>query len=199
MLIGYAQVSTAEQNLDLQKDALEQAGIDRLFTDVACGAKAEHPQLEQALSHLRQGDTLVVCKLDRLSRSLGHLIETVEDLSQRGIGFRSLHENIDTTTDTGKLVFHAFVAEAEFERDLIREQTTARPAKTPAPDRRRGRRFKLDEQKQALAVSLYKDQRNSVADLCRRFRIGRTTLYRYVDERKQERGPKETQGEDGAS
>jgi DNA invertase Pin-like site-specific DNA recombinase len=184
MLIGYAWVSTDEEAFDLQKEALDRAGVDRLYADVTIAADAKRPQLEQALSQLRQGDTLVVWKLDRLGRSVQHLIETVEELTRRGIGFRSLQESIDTTTSVSKLMFHAFGrAMAEFERDLIQEQTAAGPARTPAPGRRRGRRFKLDEQKQALAVMLYKDPSNSVAALCRRFRIGRTTLYRYVGER----------------
>lgn len=184
MLIGYAWVSTAGESLDPQIEALDRAGVNLLFADVAATADADRPQLKQALARLHDGDThtLVVWRLDRLGPSLEHLIETVEELGRRGIGFRSLQEDLDTTTDTGKLVFHAFVAGAEFERDLIREQTAARQAKTPTPGRRRGRRFKLDKQKQALAVMLYKDPSNSVAAVCRRFRIGRSTLYRYVGE-----------------
>jgi DNA invertase Pin-like site-specific DNA recombinase len=125
MLIGYARVSTQEQTLNLQCDALEQAGCTKLFTDTASGAKTERKGLEEALNYVRKGDTLVVWRLDRLGRSLPHLITTMTDLENRGIGFKSLTENIDTTTSGGKLVFHIFGALAEFERNLIRERTQA--------------------------------------------------------------------------
>jgi DNA invertase Pin-like site-specific DNA recombinase len=125
MLIGYARVSTAAQKLDLQKDALKKAGCERLFTDTASGAKAERTGMEQALAFARKRDTLLVWKLDRLGRSLRHLVETLASLRDRGIGFRSLQESIDTTTGGGKLVFHVFAALAELERDLIRERTRA--------------------------------------------------------------------------
>jgi len=110
MLIGYARVSTSDQNLDMQKDELKRAGCKRICTDVASGAKSERPGFTEALAYAREGDTLVVWKLDRVGRSLGHLIETVRLLEERRIGFRSLHENIDTTTSTGKLIFHVFGA-----------------------------------------------------------------------------------------
>src|SRR4051812_17824271 len=118
MRVGYARVSTTDQNLDLQQDALEQAGCEKLFTEVVSGAQAQRPGLQEAQAFLREGDTLVVWKLDRLGRSLQHLIETVQALQQQGIGFRSLQESIDTTTSGGKLIFHVFGALAEFERDL---------------------------------------------------------------------------------
>src|SRR5262245_42840451 len=121
MLIGYARVSTQDQTLALQKDALDEVGCERIFTDTASGARAERAALAEALEYVRKGDTLVVWKLDRLGRSLGHLIETVTGLHERGIGFRSLTEQIDTTTSGGKLIFHIFGALAEFERDIIRE------------------------------------------------------------------------------
>jgi DNA invertase Pin-like site-specific DNA recombinase len=125
MLIGYAQVSTPDQTLNPQKDALQKAGCDRIFTDTASGAKAERKGLDEALGYVRSGDTLVVWRLDRLGRSLPHLIATMTDLEERGIGFKSLTENIDTTTSGGKLIFHIFGALAEFERNLIRERTQA--------------------------------------------------------------------------
>src|SRR5215208_6774592 len=125
MQIGYARVSTDDQNLDLQRDALEKAGCERIFTDRVTGTKAERKGLTEALSHLRSGDTLIVWRLDRLGRSLRHLIDTVTDLQERGIGFKSLQESIDTTTSGGKLVFHIFGALAEFEREIIRERTNA--------------------------------------------------------------------------
>src|SRR5512146_3189384 len=139
MLVGYARVSTADQTPALQRDALSAAGCGRLFTDTASGAKAERPGLDEALEFLRPGDTLVVWRLDRLGRSLRHLIETVSLLEQRGIGFRSLQESIDTTTSGGKLVFHVFGALAEFERDLIRERTSAGLLAARARGRKGGR------------------------------------------------------------
>src|SRR5512134_1474101 len=125
MLIGYARVSTADQTLALQKDALEKAGCDRVFTDTASGAKAERVGLADAVAYAREGDILVVWRLDRLGRSLKHLIETITSLNERGIGFKSITESIDTTISGGKLIFHIFGALAEFERDIIRERTQA--------------------------------------------------------------------------
>src|SRR5947207_13936348 len=125
MQIGYARVSTDEQTLDLQLDALKAAGCEELHRDIASGAKAERPGLAKALERLRAGDTLVVWRLDRLGRSLRHLIDTLTDLDQRGIGFKSLTENIDTTTPGGRPIFHIFGSLVEFERDLIRERTNA--------------------------------------------------------------------------
>src|SRR5215217_3940956 len=137
MLIGYARVSTLDQTLALQQDALTASGCQELYTDTVSGSVTDRPGLSQALSHLRLGDTLVVWRLDRLGRSLPHLIETVRQLQERGVGFRSLQEQIDTTTSGGKLVFHVFGALAEFERDLIRERTHAGLAAARA----RGRLF----------------------------------------------------------
>jgi DNA invertase Pin-like site-specific DNA recombinase len=125
MRIGYARVSTDEQTLNLQQDALQKADCDKIFTDTASGAKTERKGLADALAYVRKGDTLVVWRLDRLGRSLPHLITTMTDLEERGIGFKSLTENIDTTTSGGKLIFHIFGALAEFERNLIRERTQA--------------------------------------------------------------------------
>src|SRR5256886_1129812 len=125
MNIGYARVSTQDQTLNLQKDALEKLGCNKIFTDTASGAKAERNGLEEALEYVREGDTLVVWRLDRLGRSLKHLIETITKLNNRNIGFKSITENIDTTTSGGKLVFHIFGALAEFERDIILERTNA--------------------------------------------------------------------------
>jgi DNA invertase Pin-like site-specific DNA recombinase len=125
MLIGYARVSTHEQTLNLQQDALKTAGCEQIFTDRVSGTKAERKGLTEALSHLREGDTFVVWRLDRLGRSLRHLIDTITALDERGVGFKSLTENIDTTTSGGKLVFHIFGALAEFEREIIRERTQA--------------------------------------------------------------------------
>src|SRR3954471_3771384 len=118
MLISYARVSTDDQNLNLQRDALDKAGCKQIYTDTVSGTKVRRPGLEQALSHLRSGDTLVVWRLDRLGRSLRHLIDTVTELQEKGIDFKSLQESIDTTTTSGKLVFHIFGALAEFEREI---------------------------------------------------------------------------------
>ena len=139
MLIGYARVSTTDQTLALQQDALTAAGCEQVFSDAASGAVTDRPGLTQALSHLRPGDTLVVWRLDRLGRNLPHLIPTVAGLQERGIGLRSLQEQIDTTTSGGKLVFHVFGALAEFERDLIRERTHAGLAAARARGRLSGR------------------------------------------------------------
>src|SRR5687767_7427728 len=163
MQLGYARVSTDEQTLDLQRDALTAAGCTRLFTDTASGAKAERPGLTEALDHLRAGDTLVVWRLDRLGRSLGHLIETIRGLEQRGIGFKSLTESIDTTTSGGTLIFHIFGALAEFERELIRERTHAGLAAARARGRRGGRPKALgDPQRLALARTLYANKQTPI-------------------------------------
>src|SRR5437868_10458151 len=125
MLIGYARVSTQDQTLNLQKDALEKIGCSKIFTDTASGATTERPGLTEALEYVREGDTLVVWRLDRLGRSLKHLIETITQLNNQKIGFKSITENIDTTTSGGKLVFHIFGALAEFERDIVKDRTNA--------------------------------------------------------------------------
>jgi DNA invertase Pin-like site-specific DNA recombinase len=181
MLVGYARISTADQTLGLQRDALAQAGCERVFTDTASGSRADRPGLDEALDFLRDGqDTLVVWRLDRLGRSLRHLIETIGALQERGIGFRSLQEQIDTTTSGGKLVFHLFGALAEFERDLIRERTHAGLEAARARGRRGGRPKALDPRKAAIAQALYNDKTNSIADICRTLRVSRATLYRYI-------------------
>src|SRR4051794_18165227 len=184
MLIGYARVSTQDQTLNLQQDALKGAGCDPIFTDAASGASAERPGLEDALSHLRTGDTLVVWRLDRLGRSLQHLIQTVTALDSRGIGFRSVTENIDTTTSGGKLVFHIFGALAEFERDIIRERTQAGLQAARARGRLGGRpKRQPSSRKVAMAKALYADKTYSVQEICKTLGISRATLYRYLGEK----------------
>jgi DNA invertase Pin-like site-specific DNA recombinase len=150
-LLGYARVSTTDQHPDLQVDALTQAGCYRVFTDCASGARTDRPQLTAVLDQLRPGDTLLVWKLDRLGRSLRHLVDTVTELADRGVGFRSLQESIDTTTPGGKLVFHVFAALAEFERDLVRERTTAGLAAARARGRIGGRPSVMTADKLAVA------------------------------------------------
>jgi DNA invertase Pin-like site-specific DNA recombinase len=182
MLIGYARVSTVDQNLDLQRDALERAGCARIFTDQMSGAKAERPGLEQALSHVREDDTLVVWKLDRLGRSLPHLVQTVMGLNDRGVGFKSLQESIDTTSPAGKLIFHVFAALAEFERDLIKERTQAGLVAARARGRKGGRPRVVDEKKAKAARAMRADTSLSVAEICAELKISRTSFYRYTGE-----------------
>ena len=183
MLIGYARVSTNEQNLDLQRDALLKAGCleKNIYTDKITGTKAERVGLSQALSHLRMGDTFVVWRLDRLGRSLPHLIQTVTKLAEQGVAFKSITENIDTSSATGQLVFHIFGALAEFERNLIRERTVAGLQAARARGRLGGRpTLKPTATKVAMAKKLYADKSNSIADICRILHISRATLFRYI-------------------
>jgi DNA invertase Pin-like site-specific DNA recombinase len=180
MLIGYARVSTDDQNLDLQRDALQKAGCEQIFTDRVSGTKAERKGLTEALSHLRAGDTLVVWRLDRLGRSLRHLIDTVTDLQERGIGFKSLQESIDTTTSGGKLVFHIFGALAEFEREIIRERTQAGLSAARSRGKSGGRPKALTEKQVQMLNNLAADKDRSVDEICKTLGISRTTFYRYV-------------------
>ena len=181
MLIGYARVSTDDQNLDLQKDALTQAGCERILEDHQGGAKAERPGLKSALDYAREGDILVVWRLDRLSRSLKDLIEMVSLLDSRGVGLRSLHESIDTSSSSGKLIFHIFGALAEFERNLIRERTQAGLQAARARGRKGGRPKSLDANKRALAIKLYDEKKHTVAQICQMMGISKPTLYKYIE------------------
>ena len=180
MLIGYARVSTADQTLNLQQDALEKAGCTKIFTDVISGGKAERKGLAEALEYVRAGDTLVVWRLDRLGRSLKDLIEKLTVLHNRKIGFKSLTENIDTTTSGGKLIFHIFGALAEFERDLIKERTQAGLEAARTRGRRGGRPKALTQKKLSMARALYADQHNTIAEICQTLNISKTSLYRYL-------------------
>jgi DNA invertase Pin-like site-specific DNA recombinase len=180
MLIGYARISTHEQTLNLQQDALEKAGCTKIFMDTASGAQTERKGLEQALTYVRKGDTFVVWRLDRLGRSLPHLITTMTDLEERGIGFKSLTENIDTTTSGGKLIFHIFGALAEFERNLIRERTNAGLTAARERGRRGGRPKALTGKQLAIAQSLYDDPKTSIAEICRTLKVSKATLYRNI-------------------
>lgn len=180
MLVGYARVSTGEQNLDLQLDALKKVGCDKILTDEMSGAKAERPGLSEVFKFIRTGDTLVVWRLDRLGRSITDLIARIEELRQREIGFKSLHESIDTTSPAGKLQFHIFSALAEFERDLIRERTMAGLRAARARGRVGGRKPTMTPEKVKVAASLMKDKSNTVNDICKTLSISSATLYRYV-------------------
>jgi len=180
MLIGYARVSTHDQTLSLQRDALEKAGCEKIFTDQVSGTKAERKGLTAALSHLRAGDTLVVWRLDRLGRSLRHLIDTITELDERGVGFKSLQENIDTTTSGGKLIFHIFGALAEFEREVIHERTQAGLQAARSRGRVGGRPKTLTPKQIQILKNMAADKSLTVSDICNTLGIGRTTFYRYV-------------------
>jgi len=180
MLIGYARVSTDDQNLDLQKDALTKAGCERILEDHLSGAKAERPGLQEAINYARTGDTIVVWRLDRLSRSLKDLIEMVTLMDSKGIGLKSLQEAIDTSSSSGKLIFHIFGALAEFERNLIRERTQAGLQAARARGRKGGRPKSLDKDKQALVVKLYEEKKHTIKQICQMMEISKPTLYKYV-------------------
>jgi len=175
-LIGYARVSTSEQDLALQLDALRTAGCERVFEERASGAKTDRPGLAQALTFVRAGDAIVVWKLDRLGRSMAHLIETVRALDAKGVGFRSLTEGVDTTTPGGVLIFHLFGALAQFERDLIRERTNAGLKAAEARGRKGGRKpvvtaDKLARARAHLAGGL------TVREAAARVKVGKAALY----------------------
>jgi len=180
MLIGYARVSTTDQALDLQTDALKQVSCNKIFTDIASGAKADRPGLTEALGYLREGDTLVVWKLDRLGRSLNHLIQTVTQLGDQKIGFKSIQESLDTTTSGGKLIFHIFGAIAEFEREIIRERTQAGLNAARARGRKGGRRTVVTPQKIAMAKALAKNPEQTIAEICTVLKISPATYYRHI-------------------
>lgn len=180
MLIGYARVSTHEQTLDLQLDALKKAGCETTHTDKISSVADERPGLNQALAIARDGDTIVVWRLDRLGRSLKQLTELVNELNGRGVGFKSLTENIDTTTTGGKLVFHIFGALAEFERDLIKERTNAGLQAARARGRLGGRPKALDEKRAARLKAMYDSQEYPIDELLEMFQVSRGTLYKYV-------------------
>jgi DNA invertase Pin-like site-specific DNA recombinase len=191
MLIGYARVSTDDQVFALQEDALKKAGCTRIFYDKMSGAKAKRPGLEEALNYLRDNDdVLVVWRLDRLGRSLPHLIEMMSRLEERGIGFQSLQESVDTTTSGGRLIFHIFGALAEFERNLIRERTQAGLAAARARGIKGGRRRALNEAKRQRLYKLYGEvnpggnRKYTIRDICEMMSISKSTLYTYLGQRK---------------
>jgi len=183
MKIGYARISTYDQNLSLQMDALKKADCEKIFHDRISGAKTKRPGLNEALAYLRDGDVLVVWRLDRLGRSLKHLIELVNFLEEQGIGFQSLQESIDTTTSGGKLIFHIFGALAEFERNLIQERTYAGLAAARARGRTGGRPKALDAKKTALLYRLYDEKKHSIQEICDLVGVSKSTLYSYLRER----------------
>jgi DNA invertase Pin-like site-specific DNA recombinase len=180
MLIGYARVSTIDQNLTLQRDALTGAGCGKIFVEQMSGAVTDRPELMAALGFMRSGDTLVVWKLDRLARSMKQLIETIDELRSRGIGFRSLTEALDTTTPQGRLVFHMFGALAEFERGLIRERTQAGLAAARRVGRTGGRPPKLMDDDLEAARAMLANPDITVAEVAERMGVSPATLYRYL-------------------
>lgn len=186
MKIGYARVSSFDQNLDLQNDALERAGCERVIVDKASGKDTKRAGLDTIKEILRSGDVLIVWRLDRLGRSLKDLIEWVNYLDSKGVALKSLEESIDTTTATGKLTFHIFGALAEFERQLIRERTQAGLAAARARGRLGGRPKSLSPEKRKLAIQLYNDKKIPVKEICEMMGISKPTLYGYINTAKKE-------------
>ena len=181
MIYGYARVSTNDQTTDLQRDALERAGCDRILTDVAFGARARRPELDHMLDLLREGDTVVVWKLDRLGRSMRNLVDLMATFDERGVRFRSLTESMDTSTPGGTLVFNIFGSLAQFERDLIRERTRAGLEAARARGRKGGRPAKLDEKQVREVRRLYKSRTVTVGQIAAMIHAGRSTVYRCLD------------------
>ena len=187
-MIGYARVSTTDQNPEMQIDALLKAGCDRIFQESASGANKDRPQLRDLLQFIREGDTIVVWKLDRLARSLSQLLSTIEDLEERGIGFQSITEQIDTTTAGGKLVFSIFGAVAEFERNLTRERTIAGLEVARRQGRVGGRPASLDESDLKYARALMADATISMREIAERLYVSPSTLYRHFPGGRQAQG-----------
>lgn len=181
--IGYARVSTDDQNLDMQRDALQLAGCSTIYADTASGKNTARPELTHCLKALRPGDTLIVWRLDRLGRSLSDLLQIVGDLDRRGIAFASLTEKIETGSATGRLVFHVFAALAEFERGIIRERTRAGLDAARQRGRVGGRKPKMSDKQKAEAFALH-DSNFPVADICARANISKATFYRALNARK---------------
>lgn len=178
-LLGYARISTSDQDVRGQHDQLEAAGCSRIWTDTASGALAKRPQLDGLLNYAEDGDTIVVARLDRLGRSLAHLVTTVTDLGERGIGVRSLHEQLDTTTASGRLAFHVFGALAEFERELTRERTQAGLAAASDRGRPAGRPSVMTDERREMARQML-DSGYEVAQVARTIGVARATIYRHL-------------------
>jgi DNA invertase Pin-like site-specific DNA recombinase len=186
MIIGYARVSTRDQNLDLQLDALNKEKCERIFKEVISGAKSERPVLQDMLNQVRSGDVIVIWKLDRLGRSLKNLVDIVSQLIKQDVGLKSLHDNIDTTTPQGRLTFNIFASLAEFERDLISERTKAGLESARARGRNGGKPKGLSKQAEATACAaetLYKEGKLSVNQIANQLGIAKNTLYKYLRHR----------------
>ena len=187
MKIGYARVSTRDQHLELQLDALNKAGCETIYQEKVSGASTSRPELERLLTQLRTGDTVYIYKLDRLGRSLKHLLQVVGDFQQLGVGLVSLTDAINTTSAQGRLVFNLFASLAEFERELIRERTHAGLAAARARGRVGGRQRGLSEQAERTAIiaeTLYREQQLGVNEIAQRLNISKVTLYKYLRHRK---------------
>src|SRR5664280_1951462 len=182
-LIGYARVSTEDQNASLQEDALKTAGCVRVFTDHASGSKPSRPELDRMLDQLRSGDVVVVWRLDRLGRSLKNLIALVDDLAGLGVGVKSVSESIDTTTANGRLFFSIMGALAEFERDLIRERTNAGLAAARARGRVGGRPSVMNTKKVTTARKLYDSRQHTVAEIAEMLNVSVATIYRHLEDK----------------
>ena len=180
MLIGYARISTSDQSLSLQIDCLNEAGCQKIFTDTLSGNKALRPGLEQALAFARQGDTLVVWKLDRLGRSLTHLLQLMETLQKKEVAFKSLSDAIDTSTPMGKMVFAIFGSLAEFELSLMKERTMAGLKAARARGKNGGRKNSLNCEEVSSMLTLYESKKHSVVDICRQMKISRKSFYNYL-------------------
>lgn len=182
MKIGYCRISTADQNLSLQKDALEKAGCEKIFEDVISGAKSKRPGLNRVIEYSRKGDSIVVWRLDRLGRSLKDLISIVGKFDRKGVELSSLHESIDTKTSSGKLYFHMFAALAEFEKNIISERTKAGLDAARSRGRLGGRPKLLSKAKRKHAVDLYNSKEKSIKEICEIMNVSKPTLYKYIDE-----------------
>lgn len=186
MKIGYARVSTKDQLLNLQEDALKKAGCEKIYSEQISGSKSDRPKLNNLIKHLRKGDIIIVWKLDRLGRSLRDLVNLISKFQELEVGFKSLEDNIDTTTPTGKLTFHLFAALAEFERSIISFRTKAGLKSARARGRKGGRPKGLSpkaKDKARLAESLYKEKERSIGEICEHLDISKPTLYRYLRSR----------------
>ena len=187
MIFGYARVSTQDQNLDLQIDALNKYGVERIFKEKMTGTKKERPQLDEMLKYVRSGDTIVVWKLDRIGRSMRHLMELVDHFKDNGINFVSLHESIDTSTPTGKLMFNIMASLAEFERDMIAERTRSGLESARARGRKGGRPSKSAD-KVKMALKMYDSKEYGIPEITEATGVSKTSLYRYIKERVQKLG-----------
>ena len=186
MKIGYIRISTQDQNYNLQEDALNKLGCEMIFKETVSGAKKERPQLKKLLEQIRKGDVVVVYKLDRLGRSLKHLLEIVEVLNSKNVALQSLHDNIDTTTPQGRLFFNISASFAEFEKDLIRERTKAGLEAERERGKKGGRRKGLSkeaQQKAIIAENYYNEGIKSVNEIATDLKISKMTLYKYLRER----------------
>lgn len=186
MKIGYARVSTTDQNLDLQQDALTAIGCEKIFSDVVSGVKKERPEFSKMMATLREGDTIIIWKLDRLGRSLHELVKLVNELNEKGIGLKSLNDPFDTTTAQGRLIFNIFASLAEFERELIRERTQAGLTAARTRGRVGGRKPGLNPEAEKTAIAaetLYKERSLTVSEICTKLGIARSTFYAYLKRR----------------